>query len=252
MLSRVMLLAAALLGSAAALLRGHVETARGDQHALELNVTNATGTRMSSRTAVKVRLCNAVTMERGQSLIHLWVNGAEVTAAPLKPRACEEFSVPITSTNDYMVTMSGGITADWSRSYSASALQGLSSLFLVPFVFGDGPIFHVNEYEAVDKGHDGTISAALAFMDLYRGAEHTLLEMQADCTAFRMMSMTVRTGICAADYTMNIVDATNHATPAGSKTMENGEQYLVLRLAPEGTTHFDQSQDALGHILTFP
>merc|ERR1712216_116744 len=138
--------------------------------------------------------------------------------------------------------MGGGITADWTESYSASTLQGLSSLFLVPFVFGAGPIFHVNEYPAADKGHEGTISTAMAFMDIYRGAENTLLEMRADCTTFRLMTLTVRTGICSGEFSMSLVDTSNHATPIGKKTMANGEQYLVLRLAPDGTNHFSESQ----------
>lgn len=186
----------------------------------------------SSVTSIKLRFCNAVTIER-KSATTVFHNGKELHANPIESRKCAEFVIPIEEANTFEVKLTGQVVAGWSDKKSKADMVKTPILFLVASVFGEGAdtTFTVDEFHGEDNGLK---QVQVAFMDVLRGAPDARLRLVSSGGEFEMGPATF-VSICAGEYSLHFVEPGQPVREMNQKaSFTVGEQYVVLRLAAAG------------------
>lgn len=199
----------------------------------------------------KLRVCNAATTKR-TAVINVWLNGGKLNAQGIEQRECKEFLIPITQQNEFVVKLSGQVISTWSAVKSGDEMQSIPIMFLVAYVFGHGgsTIFTVNEFHGENNGLN---SVQVAYMDIFRGAPDAKLQLISPDGSFQIEGGTF-VHVCAGEYSLQFLRK-GEDSPVSADTQlvaTSGEQYVVMRLAPDGTSSYSSPEKAGETVIVFP
>lgn len=199
----------------------------------------------------KLRVCNAATTQR-KAVISVWLNGKKLNTDDIGERKCEEFSIQYLEHNLFKVKLDGEVISEWSAEKSAVDMMQIPILFLVAYVFGqgDGTIFTVNEFHGEVNGLN---SVQVAYMDIYRGAPDAKLQLVSAGGSFQIEGGTF-VHVCAGQYSLQFLRKGEDSPVSADAqlTTTSGEQYVVMRLAPEGTSSYSSTDQAKEMVIVFP
>lgn len=194
------------------------------------------------------------TMDRHSDL-HVYHNGEEVVSPAIKQRECAEVEVPISATNKIEANLIGDVFADWSTELSEAEMSETPIMFLVAYVFGTGS----ETTYSVDKFSpevNGLKSSQVAYMDIFRGGSELKLQLVGKHAGFEVPDSRFA-HVCPGDYELRLVpdgggEGAVRAVGAELKAEPN-EQYVVLRIAPEGASHqSDVEGSEHEQVIVFP
>jgi hypothetical protein len=199
----------------------------------------------------KLRVCNAATTQR-KAVINVWLNGEKLNSAEIAERKCEEFLIHFTQHNVFKVKLDGEVISEWSAEKSEEEMKKMPILFLVAYVFGrgEGTIFTVNEFHGEVNGLN---SVQVAYMDIYRGAPDAKLQLVSSGGSFQIEGGTF-VHVCAGQYSLQFLRKGEDSPVSADAqlTTTSGEQYVVMRLAPEGTSSYSSTDQAKEMVIVFP
>mmetsp|Transcript_6438 Transcript_6438/g.10302 ORF Transcript_6438/g.10302 Transcript_6438/m.10302 type:complete len:309 (-) Transcript_6438:48-974(-) len=199
----------------------------------------------------KLRVCNAATTQR-TAVINVWLNGKKLNTDDIQERSCEEFVVLVTKRNEFEVKLSGQVISKWSADKSEEEMRHTPIMFLVAYVFGhgDGMIFTVNEFHGEDNGLN---SVQVAYMDIFRGAPAAKLQLVSPGGSFQIEGGTF-VHVCGGVYSLQFVREGEELPAASNARLvaTPGEQYVVMRLAPDGASFYTAPGKASETVIVFP
>jgi hypothetical protein len=203
----------------------------------------------SVKSTTKLRVCNAATTAR-TALLTVSHNSKQLNADYIGQRECVEFVIAIEVVTNIEIKLSGEVISGWSMQKSEAEMQNIPVLFLVAYVFGQGKgaTFTVNEFHGENTGLN---SVQVAYMDILRHGPAADLQLISPGGSFQVSGGTY-VHVCAGDYSIKFVQHGSNSASTGSATGDTtlataaGEQYVVLRIAPDGA-HPDRQM-----VITFP